>query len=220
MRRDKNLVFKLRKEGKSYRDIQKQVNISRSTLCVWFKNENWSKHIKYNNNKTNISLGTERLKLLNIARDRALKDKYDQIEIEAEENFKIFKNETLFWAGLMLYAGEGDKRSRNQTRITNSEFYIHKIFINFSEKYLKIPKKHIKISLIVYPDNSISECLDLWSKELNISTNNFYKTQIIEGKEKSKRLQYGIGISIISSRVVVKKRMLKWIELSKQEFQS
>ncbi|KKQ09480.1 MAG: hypothetical protein US21_C0004G0018 [Candidatus Nomurabacteria bacterium GW2011_GWB1_36_6] len=214
MRQDKDLVFKLRRDGKSYREIQDEINISRSTLCDWFRNEEWSTHIKRNNITKNIKLSTERLELLHIGRSRMLADKYKQVEIEAEKEFQIFIKDPLFIAGLMIYAGEGDKRSNNMSRVSNSEFYIHKIFIKFAEKYLYITKENIKIALIIYPDLDPNECTNKWSGEVGISISNFHKTQVIKGKEKTKKLQYGVGISIISSIVVVKKKILKWLELS------
>ena len=215
MRKDKDVVFKLRKEGKTYREIENNLGISRSTLCKWFKEEEWSNHIKNRNNHKNILISKERFIKLNEARNKMLEDKYSNVELEAEKEFYIFKKDPLFTAGLMIYAGEGDKRSPNNTRISNSDFYIHKIFIKFAQKYLNIKIENIKISLILYPDLDIKECLNRWSDELNIKESSFYKTQIIKGKEKTKKLQYGVGISIISSIVLVKKRILKWLELSK-----
>lgn len=219
MRQDKELVFELRKKGRSYREIQKELGISRSTLCEWFKNVEWSKHIKNKNSVRNIVLSKDRLRLLQEGRNKMLKDKYNEVQNEAEKEFYIFKKEPLFTAGLMIYAGEGDKRNQNNSRISNSEFYLHKIFIKFAQEFLDIKKENIKISLVLYPDLEIEECVNKWSKELGISKLNFYKTQIIKGKEKTKKLQYGIGISIISSKVIVKKKILKWLELcGKEEF--
>ncbi len=217
MRKDKAVAFALRKEGKSYRDIQKELGVSRSTLCDWFRNEEWSTHIKKSNSNKNIILSTERLRLLQEGRNRMLLDKYSKAELEAEKEFYINKKEPLFMAGLMIYAGEGDKRNKNNSRVSNSEFYIHKIFIMFTEKYLDIARDNIKVSLILYPDLDAGVCLDKWSSELNIAKSNFYKTQFIKGREKTKKLQYGIGISIIATTVVVKKKILKWLELISSE---
>ncbi len=214
MRKDKAVAFQLRKAGKSYRDIQRELGISRSTLCDWFRNEEWSKHISKSNTNNNITISTERLKLLQEGRRKMLDDKYNAVAVEAEKEFQIFKKDPLFMAGLMIYAGEGDKRHKNCSRISNSEFYLHKIFIKFAEKYLDIKRENIKIGLILYPDLSPEACLKKWSTELNISESNFHKTQIIKGKEKTKKLQYGVGISIISCTVVIKRKILKWMELS------
>ena len=213
MRVDKEEAFNLRRIGLSYRDIQKSLGVSRSTLCDWFKNVEWSKHIKSKNVTENSSANKEKLLFMQKSRVLKLKALYEDTEKTAIEQFNRFKNDTLFIAGLMIYAGEGDKRSPNNSRISNSDFYIHKIFIKFSEKYLNIPKENIKISLIIYPDLNINSCINKWSDELEIPKQNFYKTQIIQGKDKRHKLLNGTGMSIISSRVVVKKKILKWLEL-------
>ena len=49
MRYDQPEVFELRKQGKTYREIQKLLGISRGTLCDWFRDQEWSTHIKKSN---------------------------------------------------------------------------------------------------------------------------------------------------------------------------
>ena len=44
-------------------------------------------------------------------------------------------------AGLMVYAGEGDKASRYNIKLANSEFYLHLVFIKFSERFLKTERE-------------------------------------------------------------------------------
>jgi hypothetical protein len=218
MRHDKEKAFELRKENKTYREIQQLLGISRSTLCDWFRNEEWSNHIKKSNVNRSITISTERLKKMNDARRIMFEKKYKIVEEEALREFEIYKNDPLFMAGLMLYAGEGDKTSRNLTRLSNSEFYLHIVFIRFSQQFLKINRNNIKFWLLLYPDHNIENCIGVWSTKIGISTVNFYKSQVIRGKEKTKKLQYGVGNSIISS-TSLKKKMMKWLELCKLDFE-
>ncbi len=216
MRHDKKHIFSLRREGKSYRSIQTETGVSRATLSAWFKDIEWSKHITRLQRVINIEDSKKRIIAMNEARSRALAKRYAAIELEAAEEYIRYRKETLFWAGLMAYAGEGDKRNKSLVRITNTEFYIHTIFIAFSEKYLDFRKDKIKIALLLYPDHNESLCRAMWSNILTITHDNFHKTQILQGKEKIKRLQYGIGMSIISS-TALKKKMLKWLTLAQDE---
>lgn len=214
MRKDKHIAFQMRKEGRSYREIHEELGVSKSTLSDWFRNIEWSKHATYRNSKINVILSKDRILKLNQARALKLKVLYETGEKEAIQEFEIFKHEPLFMAGLMAYAGEGDKTTRFNIRISNSEFYIHKYFINFSIKYLNFKRENMKCGLILYPDNDATVCLKKWSSELGIPEDNFHKTQIIQGKEKIKRLQFGTGMVIISS-TFLKKKLLKWLELCK-----
>jgi len=214
MRKDKEVAFSLRKEGRSYRAIQAELGISRSTLCDWFHNVEWSRHLTQSNTKRTRT--PEHVALMQSVRRKKLDNLYSETEKEAEMEYQKYKNEPLFWAGLMAYAGEGDKRTRHIVRITNSEFYIHKIFILFVIAYLKVPRSDLRCGLILYPDLNESLCKEMWANILDIPRENFYKTQVIQGKEKIKRLQYGIGMSILSS-TVLKKKMLKWLSLAQDE---
>ena len=217
MRHDKIQAFELRKQGKTYREITKTLGISLSTLSGWLKDEKWSQDIKKINKEIHIKTSTAHLKRLNDKRRIFLQEKYKKVEEEAEKEFEVYKNNPLFMAGLMVYAGEGDKTSRNLTRISNSEFYLHLVFIRFSERFLNIGKDKIKVWLLLYPDHEVENCIKIWSEKLKISRLNFTKSQVIIGREKTKKLQYGVGNSIISS-TSLKKKMLKWLELCKIYF--
>lgn len=216
MRKDKEFIFKLRREGKSYRDIQQATGVSRGTLCEWFKHEDWSRHLSVKHSIQGIQRSKDRMIKMNMVRNLKLQYQYALVEKEAEKEYETYKHETLFWAGLMLYAGEGDKKSKHQIRVSNCEAYIHRIFVNFACKYLDFSKEGFHYSLIIYPDNNPKECVTAWSKELGVSEGLFYKPNVIQGKESTKRLQYGTCISIISS-TAQKKKLLKWLSLAENE---
>ena len=214
MRHDKDYIFSLRKEGKSYRAIQKETGVSRGTLTTWFRGA--SLEIKVANTQKNLTQSKERMVKMNDARTVALKMQYEKVEVEARLQYQIFRYEPLFWAGLMAYAGEGDKRTKSLIRITNSEFYIHTIFIAFTSKYLGITRDRIRVGLLIYSDHNESLCREMWSNILTVPREHFYKTQVLQGKEKVKRLQYGIGMSILSS-TALKKKLLIWLSLAQDE---
>jgi len=217
MRHDKEKAFELRRSGNTYREIEKILGISRSTLCDWFKNEKWSSHIKNINTKNHIKASQERIKIMNEKRKILLEKKYKNVEEGAVLEFEVYKNDPLFMAGLMAYAGEGDKRSRGSLRFSNSEFYLHSVFIRFSERFLKIKRENIKVWLLLYPDHNIEESINVWSEKLKIDKLNFNKSQVILGKDRSRKLQYGVGNSIISN-TSLKRKMMKWLELCKMYF--
>lgn len=214
MRHDQPKAFELRRQGKTYREIEKLLDISRSTLCDWFKDEDWSKHIKKSNIKTHIKISTEHLKKLNEGRRLMFEEKYKKVGEEAIQEFETYKNIPLFVAGLMLYAGEGDKLDKGKIRLANIDFNLHKVFLKFCEKFLKTNQDIIKFSLLLYPDLDVNVCVKKWSSELNIQEKNFYKPQIIQGKLKTRKLHFGVGTTIILNSFL-KRKLLFWIEKSK-----
>lgn len=214
MRKDKDKAFALRKAGKTYLQIEKELGVSRSTLSEWFRDVPWSRHLAVT--YTAKTWSADHIRHMQAVRRKNLDDLYKKAEDAAALEYITYRNEPLFWAGLMAYAGEGDKRTKGVLRMTNSEFYIHKIFIKFVVQYLAVPVGNIRCGLILYPDLNESLCKEMWSNILGIPREHFHKTQVIQGKEKIKRLQYGIGMSIISS-TVLKKKVLKWLALAQDE---
>lgn len=215
MRHDKAKVFELRRSGKSYREIQKIIPISRNTLSEWFRNEEWSSHIKQSNTNIQKKASTELLMKMNAGRRILLDKQYAEVEKTARKEFEVYKEKPLFMAGLMLYAGEGDKLSPGLIRLANIDFYIHKIFINFITTFMKVKMENLRCSILLYPDLNIEECKLKWSHELGIPLTQFHKPQVIQGRHKTRRLHFGVGSTIISSSFL-KSKLLLWIELAKE----
>lgn len=209
----KEMAFGLRKNGKSYNYIKKKLNISKGALSYWFNDKSWSKDIELKNREDVQKEATARILKLNEGRKKQIQSDKEKTKNEAEIEFEFYQHEPLFIGALMIYLGEGHK-SGNSSRIgvANSDPYVLKIFNNFLKKYCKVDESNIKFWLLCYPDLDQLVCEDWWSKQLGISKENFYKTQVIQGKHKTNRLRYGVG-NIIMSGSLLKVKILRWIEL-------
>ena len=197
MRRDKVEALELRKEGKSYSEITRALGVSKGTLSFWFKGFDWSQDLAKYNHVFNYS--PEKILLMHKARGRKLGKLYEEMRIQAEQEFDLHKNETLFIAGLIAYAGEGDKTHDNLLRIANTDPRIHLIFKRFIEMYYPQFAEKLRVSILLYPDLDSSECLQWWSASLSIPVEQFHKPVRIIGRHKTRRLQYGVASLIISS---------------------
>lgn len=209
----KKKAFELRRNGMSYGDIKKETGIALGMLSYWFSKLDWSKAIIENNRMTNISNSKNRILYMNEIRSAKLIEKYDLAKNEASRDYNEFKNDPLFIASLMLYAGEGDKSPKTSfIRMANIEYSILRIFVNFLVKYCDRNKKTIKFWLLAYPELNINECEKWWMEKIGLKYSNLYKTQVIQSRHKTKKLLYGVGNIIISNKVQ-KVKILKWIEL-------
>ena len=209
----KEKAIELRRSGASYNLISRETGITKGTLSYWFSNSNWSEETLLKNKARNLEESRRRIVMMNNKRSSDLADKYKKVEEEASREFEKFKNEPLFVAALMLYLGEGSKLAKHPSvRISNTDIAVLKIFINFVTKYCNIPLTDVRFWLLSYPDINHEKCLEWWIRGLNLSRNNLYKTQVIEGKHKTKRLLYGVGNIIIPLKIL-KIKILKWIEL-------
>ena len=210
---EKEQAIELRKRGFTYQEIAKYTNVSVSTVSNWLSVEKWSQKIAEDNQKRASRENSKRISLLNKARGNQYKKLYAEAERSAITEFKHYKHNPLFIAGLMLYAALGDRGDNHLIRITSARMEPHRVLISFAIEYLGVSRETIRFWLSLYPDLKPEKCSRTWSKTLKLPFFQFHKYQIIQGKSTKRVLQYGVGNTIIGS-AVMKKKLMKWIELA------
>ncbi len=220
MKKNKEKAFDLRRSGKSYKQIQEELNIPIGTLSGWFKNLSWSKKIK-DRLSAEISLSNPlSLRLMAEANRKRWKAKHAEYRDLAVKEFGAYKKDPLFMAGIMLYWGKGDQQQKySSIKLSNSEPEMIRIFYLFLTKRVGIPPDKIRCWLLLYPDLIESVQKNFWSKVTGIPTEKFMKSTYIKGGHPKKRLSYGVCTLRVGSRAL-KERMLRWIELYQDHLRS
>ena len=189
MRDDKHIAIKLRKQGKSYTKISKELGIAKSTLSDWFSGLEWSALLKQELARKANFIARKRLRLVNKQRREMWERWRQEHRDEATYQFPLFKNNPLFLAGLMLYWGEGDSLIKNGfVRLTNTHPEMITIFTSFLRDICGTPEEKIKVQMTLYPDLKEHVCKDVWMKATNLHYSQFIKTQYIKGRHPTKRL--------------------------------
>ncbi len=212
MRSDKNKATNLRKSGKSYQQIERELSIPRSTLSAWFGGADWSKKIQSELESIARLEHTTRIENLNKIRGKHLQKLYLKAQNEATEDFNVLKYHPLFVAGIMLYWGEGDKASPHRISLTNTDPNMVKIFVSFIREFCKIDEKRIKVWLLLYPNLDEATCKKYWITQAGLENIDFNKSMVIQGRHATKRLGHGVCTVVLSSRYF-KEKMLIWIKL-------
>ena len=102
MRKDKEIAFKMRKNGKSYNEIRTALKIPKATLSDWFSKIDWSNEIAKKLAAAVQKQHTVRLIELDKTRGTHLKHLYEEAREEAKNDLLELKYNPLFIAGLML----------------------------------------------------------------------------------------------------------------------
>ena len=190
--KDRQLAIELRKQGKTYSEIRKELSISKSTLSDWLSNlPLTSQQIKYleKSKKNNRALGIEKIRLTK--------------QRKREGRIKVtYENQKVYWgklskreleiAGIFLYWGEGNKRLNGSVSLNNTDPKVMKFTLLWLKNSLLVPQEKIKVDLHLYSDMKPEEEISFWSKELNLPVSQFRKPYI----KKSKRAdidQKGFG---------------------------
>lgn len=216
MRDDKEIATKLRRSGKSYRQIRDELRVPLATLSDWFKDVDWSKEVKQRLQEENKRINTVRIVELGRIRGKHLARVYEEAREEAREELGNLKYNPLFIAGLMLYWGGGTKAAKSQIRLANSDPELAKLFVDFLQKVCRIPEEKIKIALLSYADSDDPSLRRFWSFALKIPLSQFQKTVIIASTPKTRHLVGGVCTIVVSSSYF-REKMLEWLKLLPKE---
>lgn len=217
---EKTLAIELRKEGCSYSEISRRINISKSTLSDWLKNIPFSPNqetrsrIKLASTKSATTMRAKRVASISKAKSQATK-----------EIGKLTKRD-LWLFGTGLYLGEGAK-SIESVRIINSNSNVVKLGIAWLNKICEVSLENLTIAIHTHPDINIPKILKYWSLETGIPISQFGKTQIDRrtNKSNSKRNSLPHGTVQIRVRangnnklgVYLHRRIMGWIETVTQQ---
>ena len=217
MRHDKEEALRLRKLGKSYREIKESLHIPKSTISDWLHKVGWSEKIKRMLQQKAKKESTVRLRALDKIRGERLARIYQEAREEAKKEFESLKWYPLFILGIAIYWGEGEKTTRHLVRIANTDPLMIKCFVAFLVKVCGVTPHKIRAWLLLYPDLQDKTCKDFWISHAGLMRDNFTKSVMIHGKEKNKRLEYGV-CSVAVSSTYLKEKMKVWLALMPEEF--
>lgn len=214
---ERNRAFHMKQEGFSVSDISKSLSISKNTLYKWFSQGVSPETIErvVFSKKERI----ERLKNINEARREKLDRYYQRAKEEARSEFLVFSKDPLFIAGMTAYWVGGDRVSKYNLRMGNSDPGVLLVFANFLTRFLAVQRKSLKAQ--VFFDNSINPdiCLEFWAINLKLERDQFMESILLNRGRKTKKSRYGNCNIGITSRFL-KTKMLEWITIFDREMRS
>lgn len=197
---------KLRENGRSYKEIVDNLNISKSTVSRWCKDITLTK-------KQISVLGKRYDTKLRGAKANQLK-REKEIEIIkkfAEKEIKKPDKDAFKMAGAMLYWAEGNKT--NHLGITNSNPKLILFMIKWLKTFFGIKEYQLKASLNLHAGQNEKKIIHYWSRLTGIPEGRFGKSYIKpEGTGHRKKILYNgtIRISIYNKDLLY--RVLFWID--------
>ncbi len=172
---DKYKAIALRKKGFTYKDIMREIPVSKSLLSGWFRflklsieeEEQLKRKAKINsdngNSRAAISNREKRIKREKLASE------------EASNIFETFKNDSKFILGIGLYWAEGSKRTTS-FQFMNSDPRMIKFMIFWLKKYLKVSVERISLRIFTHQDFKLEKYEYFWENEVGIGPNQFKTT--------------------------------------------
>lgn len=203
----KQKAFKLRLEGKSYSQIEKDLGVSRSTQSSWFSrlvlSEDAQKKINLRKGK-----GTEALLKRNRLQTKIAQDRARTARKEALACIGKLSDREKMLVGAALYWAEGYKRPRHdhlgrerfshEISLTNADPYLIESFMVYADAVLRIPVQKMKLELRLFAHQNENEVRKYWSDILKIPDSQIRVFRVKESisslrKKPFDRLLYGVA---------------------------
>lgn len=177
----KERVIFLRKQGKTYSEINKEVDIlvPKSTLSYWCNNINLTANQQKKINSMAIK-NILRGQKLAVTVNKLKREKYlKSVEARVRHLKKILNNKNVAKIALtMLFLGEGSKSVKGSLSLGNSNPDIIRLFLSLLRFCHKINERKFRCTLQCRADQNIEELEKFWSKITNIPLAQFYKARI------------------------------------------
>src|ERR1035437_5465266 len=177
---DRQRAIDLRKKGKTYNEINRELNISKSTLSDWLS------EFPLTEDQLNLLQKSKtRSRLIAAEKNRIKKQrKHDKrLEVTYQEEKKRWSTLTkreIELAGIFLYWGEGAKLINGPISLNNTDPQVLKFTLYWLTYALEIPKAKIEVFLHLYNDMDIKKEMEYWSRELKMPLKQFAKPYIKE----------------------------------------
>jgi len=203
----KQLAAKLRRQGLSYKEINAETGLAKSTLSSWLKDIKLSpKQQAILNSRFDTQL--RGAKANRISREKEIRNIRKQAGSEIRG--KMTPQE-FFLSGLMLYWAEGNKTL--YPGIANSDPKLIRFMMKWLRKICSIPTENIKIHLHLHSGQNENKAKEYWSNITHLPLSRFGKSYIKkEGSGHRKNILYNgtAKISVYNKDLLY--RILSWIQ--------
>jgi hypothetical protein len=167
------LVHKL-----GYGEIAKRVKVAKSTLSRWLEDLPLSDERVLELRRAAWSKGEAKRERFRQTMRAKRDERERQIYLRQKKKLARISEQSLFIAGLMLYAAEGDKKTRAEIAFANTDHEMILFFTHWLERFLGIERGKLKIQLHLYENMNIQAEESFWKKQLGMNQGQLCKSQV------------------------------------------
>lgn len=168
-----------------YKAIAEQVKVSKSTLSRWLEDLPLSEERVLELRREAWGLGEAKRERFRQTMRAKRDEREHEIYLKQKKKFARISDQSMFVAGLMLYAAEGDKKSRADVAFTNTDPILVLFFIQWAIRFLGFPKEKFRIQLHLYENMDIKAEELFWIRHLGLSRKQLWKSQVNALRPKS-----------------------------------
>lgn len=206
-------ALELRKQGWSYPQIKRELQVSKSSLSLWLRDYPLTGEQLQKLSSENRDRRIERF------RETFLHKRQDRLDrVYAQESLTLLplSGKEFYLAGLMLYWGEGLKATTDTVAFSNTNPAMILFAIRWFVVSCGMSREKLRIRLHLYSDMDVELEQSYWSRMLTIPRSQFRKPYIKKSLRSSITEKGGFGhgtCDLIAHNTTLKERIMMGIKV-------
>lgn len=161
-----------------YSSIRKLVPVSKGTLARWLQDLPLTEERILQLRRESWSKGEAQRERIRETKRKKREAREREVYLQVRKKFRKISEQSLFFAGLMLYHAEGDKKDHYHIGIANTDPQIITFFVWWLQKFMKVPSSKMRVQLHLYENMDLEAQRVFWSRQTGLSREQFYKDQV------------------------------------------
>ena len=201
----------LRKEGYSYSEIAKKLNVTKSSVSLWCRDVVISQEAKERLFQLSLAGRKKGRETWADMRRAQKKEFLDLLAIETKRDIGKLTKRDRFIAGLMLYSGEGDK-TQERIGMSNTNPKILEFMMNWWEEFLGLDRTRFYAHLYLHVGLSEPRAKEFWAKALRIKKEQIkYVYRPVPHVSRKKNIHVFGVCSVRIHNIVLHRKLMGWI---------
>ena len=213
----KEEAIKLRKDGHSYSEILKEIDVAKSTLSLWLRDIGLARRQIQRLTKKKLESSKKGGLIKKNQKVLRVKEIYDKSYSEID----ILSKRDLWLVGISLYWAEGSKEKDyspgSGIQFGNSDPKMIKVFIKWLLDVCDISRNRVIFDIYIHEKskNTLKEVREYWAKQTGFSVENFNRIYFKKHKVKTNRksdkdLYFGLLRVKVKSSSDLVRRIAGW----------
>ena len=166
------------KHKMGYGAIAKELRVAKSTLSRWLEDHPLSDDRILELRRESWGRGEAKREQFRKTM-RAKRDARDElVYLKQKKKLSRISEQATYVAGLMLYAAEGDKKSRAEIAFANTDAEMVDFFAQWLTRFLHIPQTKLRAQLHLYEDMDLLKEEEYWRRALRMEKSQLVKSQV------------------------------------------
>lgn len=202
---------KLRAQGWSYKEICEIVPVTKSSISLWCSDIPLTKIQRIRLKKLSLGAAARGRKTWADLRRATRQELLRKLAKQAQSDIGTLSKRERFVAGIMLYAGEGDK-TQERIGMANSNPAILQFMLEWFIEFLELDRDHFHVHLYLHVGRSEPKAREFWAKTLRIRKSQIVYVYRPEPRPSHKGNIHKFGVcSIRFHNGLAHRRLMAWV---------